>query len=55
MDILTMMGEPKKHSNELWLKYLYNTHEINYNYNNIKMLNQNIVKLCKNKYINIEL
>ena len=27
----------------------------NYNYNNIKMLNQNIVKLCKNKYINIEL
>lgn len=46
MDVLKMMEEPKKYKEELWLKYLYNTHEVNYNYSyieSIKSLNSRLV------------
>lgn len=36
--MLEMMENPRKYKNELWLKYLYNTNEVNYNLNHVESI-----------------
>lgn len=53
MSILDMMNDPIKFQDELWLKYLYDTDQINYNFDHINSLESlnnkavfNYVKRC---------